>query len=198
MPSSCPVESPQEIKQSPSPSVEGDVRRPLPPAESTPPRVIPPAPAFRRPVRQPLPPLPTPSGQWPGAWWLALPGALILLSMVVYAIREMSFQRLALASAEAQLAVAKQEHDDLEAHRTQLGVWQQQLEIQKLETRQLQSRLVNAVAELQGVKEKSSAREQELEQLVAFLKAEIEASELQMKQLQQSLGVKPVIRRALP
>ncbi len=118
--------------------------------------------------------------------------------MVVYAIREMSFQRQALASAEAQLAVAKQEHDDLEAHRTQLGVWQQQLEIQKLETRQLQSRLVNAVAELQGVKEKSSAREQELEQLVAFLKAEIEASELQMKQLQQSLGVKPVIRRALP
>lgn len=118
--------------------------------------------------------------------------------MVVYAIREMSFQRQALASAEAKLETARQEHDDLEAHRAQLGVWQEQLEIQKQETRRLQAKLVNALAELQGVKEKSTAREQELVQLVTFLKAEIEASEVQMKQLQQSLGVKPVIRRALP
>lgn len=110
----------------------------------------------------------------------------------------MGFQRQALASAEAKLDVARQEHEDLEAHRAQLGVWQQQLEVQAQESRKLQSKLVNAMAELQGVKEKSSAREQELVQLVAFLKAEIEASELQMKQLQQSLGVKPLIRRALP
>ena len=118
--------------------------------------------------------------------------------MVVYVIREMSFQRQALASAEARLVVARQEHDDLEAHRAQFGVWQQQLEIQAQETRKLQSKLINAMNELQGVKEKSTTREQELVQLVAFLKAEIEASELQMKQLQQSLGVKPVIRRSLP
>lgn len=118
--------------------------------------------------------------------------------MAVYAIREMNFQRDARVSLEAQLVVAKQEHHDLETHRAQLGVWQQQLEIQTLETRKLQSKLVNAMSELQGVKEKSTAREQELVKLVAFLKEEIEASELQIQQLQQSLGVRPVIRRALP
>ena len=107
-------------------------------------------------------------------------------------------QRQALAAAQAELELARQDRVNLEAHRQQLGLWQQQLQHQTQQMQQLQSQFDHARDELRGVKEISTAREMELEKLVTFLKSEMEAAEAQVEELKKLLGTRQEGRRVLP
>lgn len=73
--------------------------------------------------------------------------------------------------------------DDLDKHQKRL--------------QEITQQLTRTATELQQVSAQSSAREQELQKLIAFLKDEIKASEAQIELLQNALSSKLEVRKAI-
>ena len=101
-----------------------------------------------------------------------------------------------LAASQLQLAQTQQAYFALQMKPDQTGALAQRLEAQSAQLSGLQGKLKSAEIALRNSTDQASAREQELQKLVGFLKEEIKASEAQLADLKQLLKQRLEVKKA--
>ncbi len=128
--------------------------------------------------------------------WLTLPAVLVLLAGFMLVVQRLREQQRELAASQLQLAETQQAYFALQMKPDLTQGLAQRLETQTSQLSTLQQKLGRAEVSLRQSKEHASAREQELQKLVGFLKDEIKASEAQMTELKQLLNQRLEIKKA--
>lgn len=160
------------------------------------PVVAPPPSAPTRP--NPPAPVPEPEVIIKDNAWLFIPAALIFCAMVAYSIQRIQTQDKELQRTQAELDVVAKEREAVKASETaRLQQFQIELTKQQARSKEMTEALNRTTAELRSTADKSAAREKELQDLITFLRSEIEASEAQLEVLKKALAAKPEVRKPL-
>lgn len=130
--------------------------------------------------------------------WLFIPAALIFCAMVAYSIQRIQTQDKELQRTQAELDMVAKEREAVKASETaRLQQFQIELTKQQARSKEMTEALNRTTAELRSTADKSAAREKELQDLITFLRSEIEASEAQLEVLKKALAAKPEVRKPL-
>jgi uncharacterized protein HemX len=154
---------------------------------------------FVAPKRYQVPPPSDPArtgGTIRGAKWLWLPGGLLVLGAAMATMQHFRQQQRELAASQLQLAETQQAFYALQLKPDSTAALEARLHEQSQQLTAFQRKLQDTERGLRSTSEQATAREQDLQRLVAFLKDEIKASEAQINDLKQMLKARVEIKKA--